>query len=599
MSKETAGYVDAFRETLDQNFFSLLGDFTDTEKTALIEQLEFINLKKQEILFHQHDDADGIYLLLSGKLEALVLQPDGTQMVVGYVNRSETVGEMALITDDKRSATVRCFRNSVLAKMNNELFLKLCYENPEFALNVSKIVVKRLKTSIGSQKKKVSKTNIALVADKNDSKATRAVRELRKELEQNEKIHLIDEQTIRREFQLESSDEFDQIQEHELDSYLSELELNYDRLVFDLSAVPVSGITRLLDYTDICLFFTGVETDQIDLTDFERYFFTKNEEILFKTKTVFCYSEETSTPTQTRARLELRKQVPHFNIRSGNQADTNRIQRFLLQKTNGFVLGGGGAKGLAHLGVLRALEEAEIPVDYICGTSIGAIMGFLYAKLQNVEEVIQISQRVFKGRGNPTPRHDLNIYPKHSIYRGRKINSQLSKHIGNYDIEDLWLPFFCISSNITKPEMVIHESGDAKTAIRASMSVPGLFPPVILNNNVHVDGGVFNNMPIDVMMNREVDVVIACRVDKEYIVATEKEVVRSLPGLFTTFIKSTVANSDSHSEGLEQFVNLFFAPDVVGFGLLDWKSHDAIMMEGYNHARRVISEHQNLADMKL
>jgi predicted acylesterase/phospholipase RssA len=150
---------------------------------------------------------------------------------------------------------------------------------------------------------------------------------------------------------------------------------------------------------------------------------------------------------------------------------------------------------------------------------------------------------------------DLNPIPRFAIYKDKKINKSLQLLFKNTEAEDLWLPFFCILSNISDPQMVAHERGSLNIMIRVSMSVPGLFKPVFIDNNVLVDGGLFNNVPVDVMMKKKVKYIIASRVDKG-----EKalEGGAQYPRLFNTFIKSTIANSDSHSNRFQSFVDLVF-----------------------------------------
>ncbi|MDA9774533.1 patatin-like phospholipase family protein, partial [Saprospiraceae bacterium] len=229
---------------------------------------------------------------------------------------------------------------------------------------------------------------------------------------------------------------------------------------------------------------------------------------------------------------------------------------------------------------------ANIPIDYICGTSMGSMVAALYALYNDTEKTVTIAREVFLE--NPTPKSDLNLIPKYSFYKGKRINEIIDPHCKEVDIEDLWLPFFTISSNITNPGMNVITKGPTKTALLATTAVPGLFPPVIIDNEIHVDGGLFSNVPIDVMMQENIGTLIACRVNKEIPEGTE-EVVK-VTGLLTTFMKSIMVYSDSYSDHLQQYADLYFEPQTNKFGMLAWKSADELIKIGYEHAKEVLQD---------
>ncbi len=173
------------------------------------------------------------------------------------------------------------------------------------------------------------------------------------------------------------------------------------------------------------------------------------------------------------------------------------------------MLGGGGARGFAHLGVLRALAEAGVPIDWVGGTSIGAIIAALVAQGVSPDEALGRCREHFQALKDPT-------LPLVSLLAGRRIRGRLDDAFGTLAIEDLPLPYLCISTNLSRAAQAVHERGPVAPALRASISLPGILPPMRLGNDLHVDGGLVNNLPIDVMIAKpEIGAVIAVDVGAE------------------------------------------------------------------------------------
>ena len=179
-------------------------------------------------------------------------------------------------------------------------------------------------------------------------------------------------------------------------------------------------------------------------------------------------------------------------LRAGSTADLGRVARLVSGNATGLVLGGGGARGFAHLGVWRALAELGVEVDVIGGASIGAPLGAGMAMRIAPDEFIARAVELF---------HDLLDYtvPVVSLVKGARITRNIASVFGDIDVRDLWLPFFCVSTNLTRSRVEVHDRRDLATAIRASVAIPGIFPPVPFDGDLLVDGGVLNNLPCDVM----------------------------------------------------------------------------------------------------
>lgn len=205
----------------------------------------------------------------------------------------------------------------------------------------------------------------------------------------------------------------------------------------------------------------------------------------------------------------------------------------------GLVLSGGGARGIAHIGVLQVLEEKGIPIDYIGGTSMGCLIGSLYAagySADNIAEIIAaesfrdlLKDNLPRNYVTYEERHDFGNYllgvsfdKKYrpdipiGVVKGQNLMMGLNYYLWNVldcsDFRNLPTPFFCVAANISKGRDTIIESGDLPMAVRASISVPGVFAPVIINNDVIIDGGFYNNFPTKEMKSKNVDLIIGVNV---------------------------------------------------------------------------------------
>lgn len=572
------------RNILNKHFFKIFGEIDEDTKSYIESKLEWVDLKRDEFLFHQDDEADGLYTILLGKLEALK-ETAGDLKHLGFVNPTETVGEMALITGDKRSASVRCYRNATLVKMSKEVFEELCIKQPSFAMNISKIIVARLKASQSQRKDKQTFTNVAFYrADLNPttSNALSLLFRLYTKQKDNYVFNII---SLRKHLGLGPEVVVTLEHKGQINAWLNELELKYNRIVLDLREFSNEVMRFLLDYCDLCVIFKTVGKDPVPPFR-EENFYSNMKNSTQKMRLVFCHHKQTQQPSNTRMWLEYRPNMGHIHIQQGDTKDINRLYRYLTGTSIALVLGGGGAKGIAHIGILKALHEADVPIDYICGTSIGAMVAGLYAFYNDTDMTVRAAKELFLK--NPTPKSDLNIIPKKSFYKGNRIEDLLNSYFHDIEIEDLWLSFFAIASNITNPKMNILAKGSLKTGILASTAVPGLLPPVIIDNEIHVDGGIFSNLPIDVMMRENIGTLIACRVNKNSAEPDSEEATN--PGIFTTFMKSIMAYSDSSSDHLQQFVDIYFEPDTSSYGLLEWKSTEKLIELGYKHAKKVLED---------
>jgi predicted acylesterase/phospholipase RssA len=286
----------------------------------------------------------------------------------------------------------------------------------------------------------------------------------------------------------------------------------------------------------------------------------------------------------------------HLHMEVGRAADVQRAARVVTGTATGLVMGGGAARGLAALGVYKALVEANIPIDWTGGTSIGSIMAAIVATDQTTEAAIDSARKAFK---DGKPFGDITI-PVISLLRGNRMKRLLKTHL-DYQIEDLPLPYYCVSANLGRGIMNIHERGSLVDAIRASAALPGVLPPAVVNGELAVDGAVLNNLPVDIMQQKPVGRIIA--VDFSAPVPSKVDYKETpspwailggrwlpftrryrIPGIASIILKSTEAGTQEAVRRNGAMADLLIDPQVRRFGMTDVKSFDQIVQAGYERA---------------
>ena len=289
----------------------------------------------------------------------------------------------------------------------------------------------------------------------------------------------------------------------------------------------------------------------------------------------------------------------HFHIRTDHQDDLDRVVQYFLRRENGLVLSGGGSRGFAHAGIVKAMREAEMPVDIVAGVSMSSLIGAGCAFSEDLDEMVG-SLKVRIGRM-------LTDYtlPFMSLARGRRFDRGVKDIFGDTNIEDLWLPYFCVSSNLTRAVTVVHRTGPLWRAIRASSSLPGVIPPIVDNGDMLYDGCLLNNLPVDVMREEirtglliAVDVVPPVDMD---IHATELEnpsgwrlawsrlnpLTRSIeiPDILSIINRASVLGSIRQRQQLIEgdLVDLYLRPPLGEFKILDFSVADRALEIGYTY----------------
>jgi NTE family protein len=605
---------DLETEDLRKSLPGLFGDLDEATFEAFRPHLvwTWVELSGGAVLFNEGDPSDSLYMVTSGRLQASVMGPDGEAQIVGEIGRGESVGEMGVFTGKPRRATITALRDSVLARIELAVFHEMLKASPTLMLNLNRVIIERLERRNISQKTVHNITNLAVLSVSEGLAAFPVLEQLVAALQRlGQKVLLLTSAAIDAAAGrpgAAQAGEDDLPGRRWLVKHLDELEGSYDLVFYETDSAPTAWTHRCLRQADeVLLLADGAASSE--LSSLEQACLSGSQSVGRARQTlVLLHPAGSEVAKGTRRFLAARPRVyRHFHVRAGAEKDLDRVARFLSNQAVGLVLAGGGARGLAHIGVFRALLEAGVPIDAVGGTSIGSVLGACLAVGWDWEKIYRENKREFLS--NPTS--DFNLVPLVSLLAGRKLERILETFLGGIDIEDLAVPFFCVSSNYTQACEHVHARGNLKWALLASMAIPGVFPPIVHENNLLVDGGVFNNMPVDVMARTGVRTILAVDLrpqDKKRGPLNFEQVPRNrvllmdrlrhkanrrypLPTMLTTLMAANTLNSDQKMSAVAHDVDLLFHPEVSHFGLLEWKSFDLLVDQGYRHAREVLAKY--------
>jgi len=291
----------------------------------------------------------------------------------------------------------------------------------------------------------------------------------------------------------------------------------------------------------------------------------------------------------------------HHHLRAGHQADVARVARFIAGRAVGLVLAGGGARGFAHIGIIKALKEAGVPFDQLGGTSMGAIIAAGLAREWSLEEM---RDRMYAAFVKDNPLSDFTL-PLIALVRGKKVSQRLREHFDEVAIEELPLPFFAVSSDLTSGRIHVHRDGKLWRALRASVALPGILPPVTYHGHLLVDGGVMNNLPVDVMREQSGGggPIIACDITGEIDLQAQDnrygerpwwwllgQRMRGNPSIVSILMRSGTVGSEAQRRVVREQCDFLIVPPMPDIQLRDWKKFDRAIQEGYDAARASIEK---------
>ncbi len=557
------------RETLLRDVLhEELGGLDAATWEKLLPAIRWKDLGSGEILCREGEAADAMYVVVSGRLRA-TREEDGEVRTVGEISRGETVGEMALLTGGVRSATVEAMRDCVLAGLDRPTFNELARACPETVLHVARIQFERLQRANQPRGERKLRLSVAVLAADTRCDAAAFARNLHGEIGKRARA-VIATRDLAPADGGSASDEH-----HRLAIWLNELEASAPILVMACADSDSPWTRQCLRSADLVLVLARsgcIPVIKEDLVPPK-----------LRRALVVQHADGNTPPRGTAAALKACGASHHFHLRENSSGDLARLGRMLTGHGVGISFAGGGARSFCHLGVLRALAEHGIPVDMASGTSLGAIVA-AGVSLDLTLDDLSGRFRVMVDT-NPT-RRDYLLVPRTSLLSGRKLDRLLPKLLPDTDIEDCWKDFACVSANITNPSAHIHRTGPLLRALRATVSIPGVFPPVALENgDLLVDGGVVNNLPADVLRGIGAGRLIAC--DQGGPSGTAKK-GPDRPNAIGIIMRSVILHSRISGRAWRTAADLYFDSPVGDISLLEWDQFDLAVQRGYDNARRVL-----------
>ncbi|MFT5452121.1 MAG: NTE family protein, partial [Enterobacterales bacterium] len=492
---------------IDKKMNVILADYFGQElQPEILEQLETKTLKGGEWLFKQGDAGDSLYFLIRGRLQTWLeadVDTDQPARMLGEIAPGESVGEVGLISGEQRSASMKAVRDSLLIRINHTLFEELATTHPGLVLKIAANVAKLLQRRTTNSTTATNKMNtISLLPLGNNEKIKQFFDDFTHQFSQNSSIIVVEPDQFKALNAPDIDYHPDQELPVELINWLFDLESHYDLVLFKCTTVNDSWTQFVERQSDVILMVADANSNPKEI-DWASYPDCSQGKDTGRQALILLQDDRTKIKN-TLSWLDGRKYNFHLHIQSGLISDIQRAVRIFSGKSIGLVIGGGAARGLAGIGVYKAMVEANVLPDWVGGTSMGAIVAAVCAVGWSTEEVYKRTYAAFKvGK----PFSDITI-PIMSLIGGKRMERLLKVHL-DFQIEDLALPYFCVSTNLGRGTKNIHERGCLVHAIRASAALPGVMPPVVVDRELAIDGAILDNLPVDIMQQKPVAKVIA------------------------------------------------------------------------------------------
>ncbi len=459
-------------------------------------ELEWVHLARGEYLFKQGDVGDCLYVLISGRLRSIIQPENGEDALIRDIGQGDIVGETSLIADVAHPATIYAMRDSELISFNRDSLERLARKYPIFMMHLMQRLARGLLAATRRPAVRGNLRTVALVPASADVPLSDFTHRLASALKKiSNPLHLTSQALDEALGEGASQTPQDSADNSRIVGWLSHQESAHDLILYEAEADLSAWTRRCIGQADRVLIVaraaSNPEPGQIEA----ELLGASDPRIAPRQELILLHPDRNRQPVGTHQWLAHRRLAGHYHLALNADADFERLARFLTGKAIGLVFSGGGHLGFVHLGVIRALEEAGIAADVVGGTSVGALVGAGYALGWPSQKILEYGKEI---AAHVRSYLDFTL-PIVSIISAGKLNKLLQSLFGEINIEDLWINYFCISSNLTCARMMIHQRGLLWRYLRASVSLPTFMPPILDKGEILVDGSLFNNLPADVM----------------------------------------------------------------------------------------------------
>ncbi|TKS84629.1 Patatin-like phospholipase domain-containing protein 7 [Collichthys lucidus] len=511
--------------------------------------LDWMAVEAGRAVYRQGEKSDSTFIVLSGRLRSVIMKEDGKKELIGEYGRGDLIGVVEALTHQNRATTVHAVRDSELAKLPEGALSSIKRKFPQVVTRLIHLLGQKIlqqvngplttrslalhtpgsKWDAGNQASNLSTVTVLPVSE--EVPLTAFTLELQHALLAIGPTLLLTSDIIKQRL---GAAALDSVHEYRLSSWLGQQEDLHRIVLYQTDYTLTPWTQRCIRQAD-CIIIVGLGEQDPAVGELERML--EGSAVRAQKQLVLLHREDGPPPKGTVDWLNMRSWISRhlhlscprrvFSKRSlpkllelyqrvfekpaDRHSDFSRLARVLTGNAIALILGGGGARGCSQVGVMRAICEAGIPVDLIGGTSIGSLMGALYAEDRSYSRM-RMRAKEWAMEMTSVFKKVLDLtYPVTSMFSGAAFNSSISNVFKSKQIEDLWIPYFNITTDITASAMRVHTDGSLWRYVRASMSLSGYLPPLCDPKDGHLlmDGGYINNLPADVARSMGAKVVIA------------------------------------------------------------------------------------------
>lgn len=566
---------------------------------ATLEQLAAnaseVRIASGERLYAEGDPPTHFHVLIDGRLQVTT-----RGRLLGYINRREPIGEMGVIAAEARNASIHALRDCLLLSLPAAVFMAFLREHPDCLVMLTRLIIQRGRHYQNLRQVSATRNGgtLAVIPATPDVPSVQLAEALTRHMQGWPATRLVTSAHVDSLFPwlpdgrgaaqtpLDGSDA-----DNRLRQWLAGLEASHEYVLYAADNDHDPWSLRCLRQADRILILAEAGSAPDDVPVLEAL---QASGLKAPVELVLLRPEGDTSPhtldwcRSTGARA-------HFFVHPWAPADIASLARQISGRGIGLVLGGGGARGFAHIGLIRALEQLQIPVDVVGGTSMGAFISALLACGFDSVEMEHIAHETFVARNY------LNDYtmPKVSLIRGERFHARLQAIFGTRRIEELRRTYYCISTNLTTGLPMVHDRGNLASWVGTSMSVPGVAPPIAFEGDLLCDGGVVNNLPTDVMQNLERGVIIACNVSNDGDIRApgagigepdQAALLRwkgehPIPTLTEILMRTATLTSDTVTQQASiERADVYLRMPIEDIGMFDWLMLDELIERGYRHA---------------
>ncbi|MBM3647020.1 MAG: cyclic nucleotide-binding domain-containing protein [Alphaproteobacteria bacterium] len=558
--------------------------FADLEAHSLMaveRELSLLVLPGGAPLFRQGEPADAVYVVASGCLGVFRHEDEDSAdepILIAEIPPSNIVGEMSLLTQSQRTRSVAALRDSEVWRLPRNSFDTLTARHPEVLPTLMRSVAVR--NAAGPMKRRRQPRTFAILPTGPGVPAARFAVMLASALGR-----------IGNQVQMLGPESIDQQPE-----WFARHETESSFVLYRADATATEWTELCLRQADCLVVVRSGDDDTPTRLPFEIETVQAGAVFHRRRELVLLHEGRDPPAGSTTPLLAGGMYGQHHHVRLDVHADIDRLARLLTGHAVGVVMAGGGARAFSHIGVVKALRASGVPIDQVGGASMGAIVAAGVAARWDDKELEERFRVAFVDR-NPLSDYTL---PLISLFAGRRVTRLLRVSYGERDIEDLILPFYCVTANLTTSNADIHRVGKLWRWLRASVSIPGVIPPFNEAGEVHVDGGVIDNFPVRPMRRTGRGMTIGVDIDTGGALAAGVDVMEPwsawqffrrllwkrnetlpIPSIVAILLRSALVASTARALEDRQAADLLIMPPMTHVDLLDWTSFDTAVEIGY------------------